>query len=36
MPGASVQFGALRSERAVNDLFVRAGGAQVKIEVTPV
>ncbi len=36
MPGASTQFGALRSEGVVNKLFVRAGGAQAKIEMTPV
>ena len=36
MPGARILQGELRSEGVVNKLVVRAGGAQIKIEVTPV
>lgn len=36
MPDALLTEGVLASEQIVNKLFVRAGGVQVKIEVTPV
>ncbi len=36
MPGASTQFGHRRPEGVATKLFVRAGGVQVKVEVTPV
>ncbi len=36
LPGASVHTGILHNESVVNKLTVRADGAQVKVEVTPV